>query len=276
LSRYSIRNTAPEPVCVCNNQYYGGDCNKTSERWAELIDEDRHTRNSRGNSGTKGMWWYLETAPYKLRYALTALVIELANCHHVLEIGGWKTPIDEFFSATSSILTSTTVDPIAEPYYIDNFRGRTGQTLRLRTQVQEYKLRGDEDAIVYLGVSPEWATILEDFPRILDSVKVVALEGAEFFGALQKIKDIATKLLIPKGFTETVHQRFNFGPMRRGDEQVSDVPDESIPSNSNNHNRMVYIFTRNVLAIQSREYVARAFSRLSSMQASKSSETIDA
>ncbi len=56
-------------------------------------------------------WPYLETEPFKLRYALAAYL--LRDCPEIIEIGGYKTPITNFIEAPKRI---TVLDPKVEPY----------------------------------------------------------------------------------------------------------------------------------------------------------------
>lgn len=60
-----------------------------------------------------GEWKYLYSEAYQSRYALAAWWMR--DCEHVFEIGGYKTPIDQFI--THRVATITSIDPRTENYF---------------------------------------------------------------------------------------------------------------------------------------------------------------
>ena len=240
--RLKTQQNAPDAVCCCDAEHWGRTCTDTNEEWAQIAQLDHHKMSASSSNQTDDFWWYLSTPPYKMRYVLAAKLLAALGCKHVLEIGGFKTPISEFLDGTS-VLTSTTVDPLVEPYQSDQIGSRTGQVLHLRTTIQEYSLRGDEDAYVYLGVAPEWSTLIRDFPAIQESLKVIILEGAKF-GPIRSLISRLGLILRSKGFHQTLELTFDFSHMVEGDLRVQDAPDPAVSPDPDNNKRTVFVFTR--------------------------------
>jgi hypothetical protein len=62
-----------------------------------------------------GEWKYLYSEAFKARYVLAARWLADCDCEHVFEIGGYKTPIDEFI--THRVTSITSIDPRTENYF---------------------------------------------------------------------------------------------------------------------------------------------------------------
>lgn len=82
----------------------------------------------------------------RARQALAAFY--LAECVHVLEVGGWKTPVDEHLARMNSGARVTCVDPFVDAAELRSW-GRVYR--RLRCGLETYEAQGDEDALCMLG-----------------------------------------------------------------------------------------------------------------------------
>ena len=70
---------------------------------------------------------------------------------------------------------------------------------------------------MYLGVAPEWKTIVEDLrPLVLPSVRAVVLEGAMYQPIQDQISTLGD-MLEAKGFQMALKLTFDLSKMARGD-----------------------------------------------------------
>merc|ERR1711907_727095 len=143
--------------------------------------------------GGREYWWYLSSTPYQMRYVFAAAVMEASGSKHVLEIGGFKTPISSFFHKEGSVVTATTVDPLIKPWHSEELAGRPGQVLHLRTSAQEYSLRGDEDGLVFLGIPHLQGFDVSDLP-LTPSMRVLVL-GSSNYEPIQVMTGVMNEVL---------------------------------------------------------------------------------
>ena len=133
-------------------------------------------------------WNYLNTAPLHARYAIAAHYLK--NCSEVIEIGGYKTPIDLFLQNHSKVYV---IDPLISPkctedviYYNCSLKnspkfipespfglvilGLCLQDMDADTYAYLYELV-DKATTVVIEFSSEWQPAKEMFDRILNNSK---------------------------------------------------------------------------------------------------------
>lgn len=189
-----------------------------------MIHLSGHKRTAK-NSGGQSLWWYLNSTAYRLRYNAAGMMLH--HRRHVLEIGGFVTPIDQFIHPNSPVQTVTNIDPIIEPYAGHDAQGR--QVLRLPTSLDEYRMRGDEDAILYLGICPQFDA---DTLPLTPSVKTVVVGGAKY-APIMRIVDKIVARAKSQGFKKAIDLQFDFSDM------VGPEHPEISPDSDNHHRRFV-------------------------------------
>lgn len=94
---------------------------------------------------------YLLTEAARARYVLAAHYVR--ECEHVVEIGGFKTPVTGFLTRIPrSVLV---VDPKIEAFHADTLRGRPCEVRHVRARFQEhdFRLAPGSTGLVILGCS---------------------------------------------------------------------------------------------------------------------------
>merc|ERR1719161_2228814 len=94
-----------------------------------------------------------------------------------------------------------------KPYSGYDEQGR--QILRMPTTVNEYDLRGDEDAVLFLGMPKEFNADWLPLPK---SVKTVVVGGARW-GPIQKVVDKVIQRAKALGFEKQLDFMFDFSNM---------------------------------------------------------------
>jgi len=179
------------------------------------------------------LWWYLGTPAYQVRYALTGAFIKAARCRSVLELGGFKTPISRFLHGGEFVESAVSIDPFVRPFHRNSFNGhREGQVLHLRTIGSQFPLRGDEDAIVFLGFPKE---IGPDVVLMPNSLKLLVIGGANYY-PIQNVLDEVEERATEEGFTKVLDFIFDMSPALKWNPDISPDPD--------NHNRRIRVLTR--------------------------------
>jgi hypothetical protein len=108
-----------------------------------------------------GEWKYLYSEPFKCRYALAAYL--LRDCEYIFEIGGYKTPIDEFVTHEAKMVMS--IDPrIEESAQL----GKTSHRIKARWPDVEFP-KVDNFGLVVLGL--ELHLTNEDWGKFYELVK---------------------------------------------------------------------------------------------------------
>ncbi len=135
---------------------------------------------------------YLATKPYQLRYKAIIPFIQLCNCSHLLEFGGFLTPFLSFQEFDRDLtLRITNVDPLSAPDLTEGPRG--GWLHRsLRLDAIEYRSDESEDCFAFLGLD------LRPFPK-----KAIA----ETFSMLKKMKLIAVEFPVVAVENVNIHER---------------------------------------------------------------------
>jgi hypothetical protein len=88
-------------VCLCEHGWFGGNCSRALEGWAKMHRLEHN---------------FYEHDAFKSRYVLAAH--HLRHCRHIVEIGGYRTPISSFLRSQHESVT--TIDPYIKPLAADS------------------------------------------------------------------------------------------------------------------------------------------------------------
>ena len=120
-------------VCLCELGWFGGNCSRALEGWAKMHRLEHN---------------FYEHDAFKSRYVLAAH--HLRHCRHIVEIGGYRTPISSFLR--SQHLSVTTIDPYIAPLAADTLNGAPCRVRHLPMMFEDYVLTGEEDCFLYIGL----------------------------------------------------------------------------------------------------------------------------
>jgi hypothetical protein len=84
-------------ICLCQEGYFGGNCSGVLQNWKDMHKLEHN---------------FYEHDAFRSRYVLAAH--HLRGCRHVVEIGGYRTPISTFLHGHHESVT--TIDPYVRPY----------------------------------------------------------------------------------------------------------------------------------------------------------------
>ena len=103
-----------------------------SEPGADLVGVTRHADAQPLSSGGRE-WKYLESTAFSTRYVLSAHFVK--SCRSVIEIGGAKTPIDNFLTGThDSVLV---LDPFIRENRFNTLNGKPCRVSHVRAKFQD-------------------------------------------------------------------------------------------------------------------------------------------
>ena len=120
-------------VCLCQHGWFGGNCSHALEGWAKMHRLEHN---------------FYEHDAFKSRYILAAH--HLRHCKHIVEIGGYRTPISEFLRSRHESVT--TIDPYIKPLAADTLNGAPCTVRHLPMMFEDYRLKGHEDCFLYIGL----------------------------------------------------------------------------------------------------------------------------
>lgn len=120
-------------VCLCEHGWFGGDCSRKLEGWAKMHRLEHN---------------FYEHDAFKSRYVLAAH--HLRHCKHIVEIGGYRTPISSFLRSHHQSVT--TIDPYIKPLAADTLNGAPCKVRHLPMMFEDYRLSGSEDCFLYIGL----------------------------------------------------------------------------------------------------------------------------
>jgi len=96
-------------------------------------------------------WAYLLTTPFSARNALAAYYCDYYDADRILEVGGYRNPIHQFYKEPASRITI--VDPlVTESRQIHQTAGNTCEVVQLRGRLHEVDIE-PHDTVVCLGMS---------------------------------------------------------------------------------------------------------------------------
>ena len=96
----------------------------------------------------KQEWDYLVSEVFQSRHLVAAYY--LRNCSHILEVGGYKTPITNYLYGEHESVT--VVDPRIEPFHAETLNDRPCLVRHLPLKLQDYHSTGNENGFVFLGM----------------------------------------------------------------------------------------------------------------------------
>jgi len=120
-------------VCLCEHGWFGGNCSRVLEGWAKMHRLEHN---------------FYEHDAFKSRYVLAAH--HLRHCKHIVEIGGYRTPISLFLRSQHQSVT--TIDPYIKPMVADTLNGAPSTVRHLPMMFEDYVLSGHEDCFLYMGL----------------------------------------------------------------------------------------------------------------------------
>jgi hypothetical protein len=121
-------------VCLCEVGHFGSNCSHSQDAWKKMHKLEHN---------------FYEHSAFKSRYMLAAHY--LRRCRHIVEVGGYRTPITDFLRS-SNHLSITVLDPYIKPLAVDTFNGVPCKVRHLPMLFEEYRLNGNEDCFVYMGL----------------------------------------------------------------------------------------------------------------------------
>lgn len=120
-------------MCLCEQGWFGGNCSRGLEGWAKMHRLEHN---------------FYEHDAFKSRYVLAAH--HLRHCRHIVEIGGYRTPISSFLHSQHESVT--TIDPYIAPLAADTLNGAPCRVRHLPMMFEDYTLTGKEDCFLYIGL----------------------------------------------------------------------------------------------------------------------------
>ena len=163
-------------VCLCEYGWFGGNCSRALEGWAKMHRLEHN---------------FYEHDAFKSRYVLAAH--HLRHCRHIVEIGGYRTPISSFLRSQHESVT--TIDPYIKPLAADSLNGAPCRVRHLPMMFEDYRLRGDEDCFLYIGLDyydeenrpacGQLKTIVHGFQTVVVDYAARYPTGAACFQALE-------------------------------------------------------------------------------------------
>lgn len=123
-------------------------------------------------------WRYLESAPFATRYALAARFLD--RCRSVIEIGGARTPIDQFLTGEHDCIV--VVDPLIREQRWDRWRGQPCAVTHLRARFQDLEWSIPPETgygLALLGMDFE-GMAEADWPALVRLIDRAALTVIEF------------------------------------------------------------------------------------------------
>ena len=121
-------------VCLCKEGYFGAECSGSLDVWKKMHKLEHN---------------FYEHSSFKSRYVIAAHY--LRKCTHIVEVGGYRTPITGFLKSQNH-KSVTVLDPYIKPLAEDTLNGAPCKVRHLPMLFEDYKLRGDEDCFVYMGL----------------------------------------------------------------------------------------------------------------------------
>jgi len=214
--------TPGHAVCVCMPGRVGRDCADTLQNWYKSAGLNDHAHlTTRTGTVDGSLWNYLNSSAYRMRYAGVGSL--LRSHRHILEVGGFLSPIDAFLPEGSAAQSVTVVDPTIEgsATLVGPLLGSVGsmrwrQVLHLPMTLADYQPRGDEDAVMFLGVQKEETFQAVEFEQFLkgSALRTLVLEGAKtkpVQARINRLIDLATQ----HRFQATVRMTFDFTEMAK-------------------------------------------------------------
>lgn len=108
----------------------------------------RETLNERADDYE---WAYLLTTPFSARNALAAYYCKYYDADSILEVGGYRNPIHQFYTGPASRIT--VVDPLlTESRQIHNTEGNICEVIQIRGRLHEVDLE-PHDTVVCVGLA---------------------------------------------------------------------------------------------------------------------------
>lgn len=201
-------------VCVCNPGWVGWDCTDTLQNW--YIAAGLKEFEKRDGS----LWTYLNSTAYRTRYAAVGHL--LRSSRHILEVGGFLSPIDGFLQEGSSAQSVTVLDPTIEGFSTLVRPSAQSSYLAWRQvshfpmTLAEYVPRGDEDALMFLGVQKEATFKNTDFEKFLkgSALRMLILEGAKTKDVQNRIESLVA-FAKQYGFNVSLRMTFDFSEMAK-------------------------------------------------------------
>jgi len=182
-------------------------------------------------------WKYLESKSFQERYIFAAKYLK--NCKNILEVGGYKTPITNFLQGNHKSVT--VVDPLIDPYSNNKLNGKPCITKHLPIKIQDYKLKGDEDGFIALGLDLYGENDKETLVNIMKKCKISVIEiPIDHLPSLKLLNNI----LKTKLFKVKLKKVFDFS-----DNDFGDLSDSYPPFT----NRNLYILAPKEKSIQNSE-----------------------
>jgi tetratricopeptide (TPR) repeat protein len=120
-------------TCLCEHGWFGGNCSRPLDGWAKMHRLEHN---------------FYEHDAFKSRYVLAAH--HLRHCEHIVEIGGYRTPISAFLRSHHASVT--TIDPYITPLANDTLNGAPCKVRHLPMMFEDYTLSGQEDCFLYIGL----------------------------------------------------------------------------------------------------------------------------
>ena len=107
-------------VCLCTEGWYGADCTGDIAAWKKMHKLEHN---------------FYEHHAFKSRYVIAAH--HLKHCRHIVEIGGYRTPITHFL--TSQHASVTVLDPYVKPVANHSLNGAECKVRHLPMMFEDFE-----------------------------------------------------------------------------------------------------------------------------------------
>lgn len=109
-------------ICLCTEGWYGADCSGDIGLWKKMHKFEHN---------------FYEHDAFKSRYVIAAH--HLRGCRHIVEIGGYRTPITHFL--TSQHASVTVLDPYVKPVANETLNGAPCRVRHFPMMFEDYAKR---------------------------------------------------------------------------------------------------------------------------------------